>query len=75
MASYKYDKYLKQLDALAFDEEHSPGDDAPLSGIYRCARCDREVAANRDDPLPPQNHHQHPAVLGPIRWRLIVMTN
>lgn len=72
MALYKYSKYLKESDAAEFDEEHSPGVAAPHSGIYRCKGCNREVASNEDEPLPPQNHHQHNTSQGRIRWQLIV---
>jgi hypothetical protein len=34
--------------------------------------CQREVASNEHEPLPPQNHHQHSVAQGSIRWKLIV---
>ena len=34
--------------------------------------CGGEVASNFNEPLPPQNHHQHNQSQGKIRRRLIV---
>lgn len=72
MAQYKYANYLKHLDSDAFDVLHQPGAPTPYSGIYRCEACAREDVSSYGHPLPPQNHHQHSAGMGPIRWRLIV---
>ncbi|TCP74202.1 hypothetical protein C8J31_1458 [Rhizobium sp. PP-CC-2G-626] len=54
---------------------YSPGDEVPVSGIYRCLGCEREVTCNDPDRFPPQNHHQHTEGQGKIRWRLNVRTN
>lgn len=52
---------------------HKPGSNVPVSGIYRCLGCKREVASNANDPFPSQNHHQHdPGQDGSIRWKLNV---
>lgn len=72
MASYKYSGFLAQNDSAAFDALLAPGTIANNSGIYRCSVCGDEIAANKNNPLPPQNHHQHPVGSGPIRWQLIV---
>lgn len=72
MALYKNANYLKQSDSKAFDTLLSPGTELVNSGIYRCEGCGKEIAANKGDPLPPQNHHQHTKDQGAIRWRLIV---
>jgi len=72
MAQYKYSQFLSQETSTAYDTLHVPGDNTPNSGIYRCEVCGREVCSNKDNPLPPQNHHQHPAGSGAIKWRLIV---
>jgi hypothetical protein len=69
---YKYGNYLQQNNHSAFDSVHTPGTGTPDSGIYRCEACGDEVASNKGNPLPPQNHHQHSPGLGAIRWRLIV---
>ncbi|HVY19512.1 MAG TPA: hypothetical protein VHA70_05475 [Bauldia sp.] len=75
MATYKHKNILNQSDSDAFDNLHKPGTTAPLSGIYRCHGCGREVASNQDQPLPPQNHHQHKPAQGEIRWRLAVFAD
>ncbi len=71
MALYKYVNNLEQSNHENFDAERSPGFVPPDSGIYRCVHCGDEIAANKGNPLPPQNHHQHnpPAA---IRWKLLV---
>lgn len=75
MPTYKYSQFLSVSTSSAFDALSEPGTKAVSSGIYRCEVCGREIAANKGDPLPPQNHHQHPAGKGPIRWRLIVFSD
>jgi hypothetical protein len=72
MAPYKYQKYIAQTDDAIFDQENGPGIAAPRSGIYRCMGCQREVASNQGESLPPQNHHQHNQNQGSIRWKLVV---
>jgi hypothetical protein len=58
-----------------WQETYYPGDAVPVSGIYRCLGCNREVTSNQDDPFPPQNHHQHERSQGAIRWKLNVRAN
>jgi hypothetical protein len=72
MATYKHPDYLTKIDHSAFDGTHKPGAVAPYSGIYRCMGCGSEVASNEGQPLPPQNHNQHPTHDGAISWKLIV---
>ncbi len=72
MALFKNARAVAQWDDPAFDELHNPGASAPRPGIYRCANCGREIASDAGDPLPPADHHPHPAHVGPIRWQLIV---
>jgi hypothetical protein len=74
MAFYKYSAYLSQNNLGAFDEIHEPGALTPHSGIYRCEGCGHEITSIQNNPLPPQNHHQHTMSQGRIRWRLIVRT-
>jgi hypothetical protein len=74
MALYKDKDYLNISGSEEFDKEHRPGDAAPFSGIYRCMGCGREVASNEQEPLPPQNHHQHPQQTA-IRWKMVVYAN
>ncbi len=72
MALYQTAQFVTMITDKAFDELHNPGVRTPHSGIYRCEGCSHEVAANATQPLPPQNHHQHTASQGQIRWRLAV---
>jgi hypothetical protein len=75
MALYKYSSMLTNSSSDEFDKVHIPGTSAPLSGIYRCQGCGREIASNEGQPLPPQNHHQHTTAQGSIRWRLAVFAS
>jgi hypothetical protein len=72
MAQYKNQNFLKHNTNAAFDALHVPGAATPYSGIYRCAVCGKEDVSTEGHPLPPQNHHQHSAGAGSIRWQLIV---
>jgi hypothetical protein len=72
MAQYKFDKYLNKSDHAGYDKLYNPGDICQNSGIYRCESCGDEIASNKNNPLPPQNHHQHAPNQGRIQWRLIV---
>lgn len=40
-------------------DTHGPAEKVQASGIYRCKGCKREVTCNKNDPFPPQSHHQH----------------
>lgn len=71
MALYKDGTKLSKSENSAFDQDLSPGTRPVHSGIYRCKHCGDEVAANKGNPLPPQNHHQHNPPT-PIMWRLLV---
>lgn len=72
MATYKYKSCLYELKHEAFDEVRTPGMPTPWSGIYRCLGCGLEDVSVKDNPLPPQDHHQHTVQQGSIRWQLIV---
>ena len=72
MALYKEEKYLQKTTDTAFDNDHSPGNAAPLAGIYRCMGCHREIGIAQGHTLPPQSDHSHTPAQGHIRWRLIV---
>ena len=74
MAYYKHTQNLQQSNGNAFDYTYGPAQTVPHSGIYKCDNCKREIASNKDDRFPPQNHHQHPNPATPIKWRLIVAT-
>jgi hypothetical protein len=69
MALYKYAAYLTQNQDGAFDQSYPPGAHTPLSGIYRCMGCGREVVSEHAKPLPSQNHHGHLPIQG---WRMVV---
>ncbi len=72
MATYKYAQFVVANPSVAFDSVYHPGIVTPHSGIYRCEGCGRETISPQGHPLPPQDHHQHTAAQGVIRWRLIV---
>lgn len=71
MATYQEGQHLTHLKHAAFDTEYSPGFIGLFSGIYRCVACGDEIAANKGNPLPPQNKHQH-QTNAQIKWRLLV---
>ncbi len=54
-------------------KDHNPGEAVPMSGIYRCTGCKREVTSNHGDPFPPPSHHTHSPTA--VKWRLIIQTN
>jgi hypothetical protein len=56
-------------------QSYTPGANVPVSGIYKCIGCKKEVTSNKDDPFPPQNHHQHTPAQGAVKWKLNVRTN
>ena len=72
MALYKYEQYLARNTHNEFDTTYGPGATCHNSGIYRCEGCGDEIASNKGNPFPPQNHHQHSTSQGAIRWKLIV---
>lgn len=55
--------------------DFGPSIKVPVSGIYKCTGCSKEITSNAGDPFPPQNHHQHTRAQGEIRWKLNVRTN
>lgn len=80
MAWFANDKVVLKVGAAAaaaprWNLVHKPGETVPLSGIYCCTACKKEVTSNKDDPFPTQNHHQHDPRLGDIGWKMIVRTN
>ncbi|PZQ36299.1 MAG: protein L [Pseudomonas putida] len=58
-----------------WNQTFGPGQIVPASGIYRCVGCRKEITSNHGDPFPPQNHHQHSAQQGAVRWKMNVWTN
>lgn len=55
--------------------DYAPGTPVPVSGIYRCTGCGKEVTSNHGNPFPPQTHHMHTDKQGDIRWHLNVRTS
>ncbi len=74
MPFYNEAKYLKHEVDGAYNNIQGPGTEAPFSGIYRCEGCGASAVSTKGNPLPPQNHHQHQANQGHVRWRLVVRT-
>jgi hypothetical protein len=74
MALYKDASELIKSDDSRFDATHKPGSTVPYSGIYMCTSCRDEIASNKGDPFPPQNHRQHRDTSKPILWKLLVQT-
>lgn len=62
-------------DKIWWKSTYGPNDDVPVSGIYRCLGCNKEITCNAPDHFPPQNRHQHEATQGAVRWKLEVRTN
>ncbi|PCE46906.1 protein L [Acinetobacter baumannii] len=68
------------LQRVSHDREHwtssyTAGDTVPVSGIYKCQGCNKEITSNKDDPFPTQNKHQHTALQGKVVWKLIIRTD
>ena len=74
MALYQDKKEVTHTQESKFDKDHKPGATTPYSGIYICVNCRDEIASNKGNPLPPQNHRQHSDTNKPIVWRLLVQT-
>ncbi|HEY4361904.1 MAG TPA: hypothetical protein VGN17_13080 [Bryobacteraceae bacterium] len=73
MALYRYSEFLTlAAEHAEFDKLYKPGEVTAWSGVYKCEGCGREVVHTINKSLPPQDHHQHTASQGTIRWRLIV---
>jgi len=77
MSWYTENSVLVRIDGSNewWKNTYGPGDEVPVSGIYRCLGCKREVTSNKGDRFPPQNHHQHSTSQGAVRWKLNVRTN
>lgn len=75
MAGYRdtTKKFLSSLNGNGpwWNKKYSPGEEVPVSGIYRCTVCEKEVTSNKNDPFPPQNHHQHSSS-SKISWQLVI---
>lgn len=70
MAWYRYPQYLKQSgNSNAYESEHTPGEQAPHAGIYRCKHCNFEIAIAQGHTLPSDHHHDRTTA---VRWILTV---
>ena len=57
-------------DTPEFDTTYKAGSHSSHSGIYKCSKCDREIAFNKDDnPLPP--HYSNDSCRSP-EWKLFI---
>lgn len=78
MAAYTHEtrQFLQIVDGnnTRWAIRFSPGETVPVSGIYRCTNCGREITSNADESFPPQNHHQH-SIASPVYWQLTVRTD
>lgn len=74
MALYKNRSEVTHNESTDFDQTYKPGETTPFSGIYICVNCRDEIASNKNNPLPPQNHRQHTRTDRPIVWQLLVKT-
>lgn len=77
MAWYTDDTHLVKSDGNKdwWKNVYGPGDLVPISGLYKCLGCKKEITSNKDDPFPPQNKHQHTQLQGLVRWKLIIRTD
>ena len=79
MAAYtsNTEKHLQQVDHSKshWTDSYTIGDTVPVSGIYKCQGCNKEITSNKDDPFPPQNKHQHTDAQGKVLWKLIIRTD
>jgi len=79
MAAYtsNTEKHLQKVDHSKshWTDSYTIGDTVPVSGIYKCQGCNKEITSNKDDPFPPQNKHQHTAAQGKVLWKLIIRTD
>ena len=79
MAAYtsNTEKHLQKVDHSNshWTDSYTIGDTVPVSGIYKCQGCNKEITSNKDDPFPPQNKHQHTDAQGKVLWKLIIRTD
>ena len=79
MAAYtsNTEKHLQKVDHSKshWTDSYTIGDTVPVSGIYKCQGCNKEITSNKDDPFPPQNKHQHTDAQGKVLWKLLIRTD
>lgn len=78
MAKFVDDKRVKNV-ATAPNQMYAVtlkvGEKCKTHGLYFCTGCGREIALPVGHVAPPQNHHQHPAGVGDVEWRLLVVAD
>lgn len=69
-------QYLQIVDGnnTRWTQRYSPGEKVPVSGIYRCTVCGKEITSNGDAPFPPQNRHQNSSG-STIIWQMMIRTD
>ena len=61
---------ISTKDTPEFNKTYKAGSHSSHSGIYKCSKCDREIAFNKDDnPLPP--HYSNDSCRSP-EWKLFI---
>lgn len=61
---------VRTANSEPFNKTYKSGSHAQHSGIYKCSKCDREIAFNKDDnPLPP--HYSNNNCRSP-EWQLFI---
>lgn len=70
-------KFIVEINSTKewWNNVYHTGDIVPVSGIYKCIVCKKEITSNKNDPFPPQNHHQHASTTSKVEWQLIVRTD
>ena len=73
MAQYLDSSFLVRSPHFGFEKSYAPGTVVPVSGIYRCRGCGREVALAKGSALPLHAQHDHGFESGPASWVAIVL--
>jgi hypothetical protein len=81
MPYFQTKEYFEHVkDCEVFNKDYDPGTEAPLTGIYRCIRCNWEVVAEAGRALPTEELcRRHSMPNGPtlrglphdVAWRLM----
>lgn len=75
MAGIRSGTDLTSLTWSGFDKVYKPGDTVPLSGIYKCKNCKREITSNahpQDNTFPP---HNSASTCNNAQWKAHVLTD
>ena len=69
-ANKNYNKNERNENKAVFNTTYKAGSNYLHSGIYKCSKCGREIAFNKDDnPLPP--HYSNNSCRSP-EWKLFI---